>query len=93
MCFSSWIREAAQKFERTTQEADRERYNLSNMIGTAKEKRHQLRDLYGSVESRWPWDFTRLAFYTLQLQPTHRAAAVTPCGIPLGYNRIRESSL
>ncbi len=42
---SAMLREATQKFERAAQEADRERYNLSQMIGTVKAKRQEWRDL------------------------------------------------
>jgi len=38
---SGLIREAVQKFDRATQDADRERYNLANMIGTARSKADQ----------------------------------------------------
>ncbi len=38
---SALIREAAQKFDRATQDADRERYNLANMIGTLRGKQDQ----------------------------------------------------
>lgn len=38
---SALIREAAQKFERASQEADRERYNLAQMIGTLRGKQDQ----------------------------------------------------
>jgi hypothetical protein len=38
---SAMLREAAQKFDRAAQEADRERYNLSNMIGTIRVKSDQ----------------------------------------------------
>lgn len=42
---SAMLREAAQKFERAAQEADRERYNLSNIIGTVKTQRKEWHDL------------------------------------------------
>jgi len=35
------IREAVQKFDRAAQDADRERHNLANMIGTARSKADQ----------------------------------------------------
>ncbi|MBU6298999.1 MAG: hypothetical protein KGJ79_03530 [Alphaproteobacteria bacterium] len=38
---SALIREVAQKFERATQEADRERYNLAQMVGTLHDKQDQ----------------------------------------------------
>jgi len=38
---SAMMREAAQKFDRATQEADRDRYNLANMIGTIRRKQDQ----------------------------------------------------
>ena len=42
---SAIFREAAQKLDRAAQEADRERYNLSQMIGTVKTKRKEWHDL------------------------------------------------
>lgn len=42
---SALLREAAQKLDRATQEADRERYNLSQMIGTVASK-ERLRTLW-----------------------------------------------
>ena len=38
---SALIREVAQKLDRATQDADRERYNLANMIGTLRGKQDQ----------------------------------------------------
>lgn len=38
---SAMLREAVQKFDRAAQEADRERYNLSQMIGTLRGKSDQ----------------------------------------------------
>ena len=38
---SALIREVAQKLDRTAQDADRERYNLANMIGTPRGKQDQ----------------------------------------------------
>ena len=48
---SALIREAAQKLDRAAQEADRERYNLSQMIGTLATK-ERLRGLLGDLSCR-----------------------------------------